>query len=62
MMLPEEETMSSRRIESKSGAIELNDEQLKSLTGGRKCSDAPVRYMEFKLKEVLISSIQTSEP
>jgi bacteriocin-like protein len=48
--------VNNRRIDSKSGAIELNDEQLKSVTGGRKAgSDHP--YLVITMKEVLISSV-----
>jgi bacteriocin-like protein len=47
--------MSNRRIDPKSGFIELNDEQLKSVTGGRKVGDHP--YLVITMKEVLISSV-----
>ena len=59
----QEKTMNNRTIDLKSGAIELNDEQLKSVTGGgRKGGNdgSPVRYMEFRLEEVLISSVSVS--
>ena len=62
MVLAEETTMNNRRIDPKSGVIELNDEQLKSVTGGGRKggNDSPVRYIEFKLKDVLISSVSVS--
>ena len=36
-------------------ARELTAEELNQVSGGK--GDAPVKYMEFKLKEVLISSV-----
>lgn len=38
------------------GAVELSDEQLAGVSGGRAGSD-PLKYMEIKLKEVLISGV-----
>jgi bacteriocin-like protein len=55
MVLPKEKTMDNRRIDPKSGVIELNDEQLKSVTGGRKAGSGP--YLVITMKEVLISSV-----
>jgi bacteriocin-like protein len=57
--------MSTDKIEpSKTETVsstELTDEQLNEVTGGGKntSSDQPVKYMEFKLKEVLISGVQS---
>jgi bacteriocin-like protein len=39
-------------------ARELTEAELNHVSGGK--GDAPVKYMEFKLKEVLISSVQSS--
>jgi hypothetical protein len=57
MVFPEEKTMSNRRIDPKSGVIELNDEQLKSVTGGRKAGSDRGPYLVITMKEVLISSV-----
>src|SRR5262249_39794223 len=42
-------------------STELTDDQLSSVTGGGKNSSSaqPVNYMQFKLKEVLISGVLT---
>jgi bacteriocin-like protein len=39
-------------------ARELTDDELNQVSGGKE--DAPVKYMEFKLKEIFISSVQPS--
>ena len=57
MVLAEETTMNNRRIDPKSGVIELNDEQLKSVTGGRKAGSDRGPYLVITMKEVLISSV-----
>jgi bacteriocin-like protein len=41
---------------SKSADAELTENELANVTGG-KPSAQPVKYMEFKLKEVLISGV-----
>jgi hypothetical protein len=56
MVFSEEKTMSNCRINPESRAIELNDEQLGSVTGGRKGGDDRV-YLVVTMKEVLISSV-----
>jgi bacteriocin-like protein len=53
--------MTNRRINPKSGVIELTDEQLNSVTGGgTKRSGEPVHYFEIKMTDVLISSVALS--
>jgi len=49
--------MNNRRIDPKSGVIELNDEQLKSVAGGRKAGSDRGPYLVITMKEVLISSV-----
>ena len=41
------------------GEHELNEAELNHVSGG-KGGDAPVKYMEYKLKEVLISGVTPS--
>jgi bacteriocin-like protein len=49
--------MSNRRIDPKSDdAIELNDEQLKSVTGGRKGGDDRLPYLVIEMKQVTLTS------
>ncbi len=49
--------MSNRRIDPKSDdAIELNDEQLKSVTGGRKGGDDRLPYFVIEMKQVTVTS------
>jgi bacteriocin-like protein len=46
-----ETTMSKNKDTEKTG--ELTEDELNHVSGGK--GDAPVKYMEYKLKEVLIS-------
>ena len=49
--------MSNRGIDPKSDdAIELNDEQLKSVTGGRKGGDDRLPYFVITMKQVNVTS------
>ena len=49
--------MSNRRIDPTSDdAIELNDEQLKSVTGGRKGGDDRLPYFAIEMKHVTVTS------
>jgi hypothetical protein len=49
--------MSNRRIDPKSDdAIELNDEQLKSVAGGRKGGDDRLPYFVITMKQVTVTS------
>jgi bacteriocin-like protein len=53
----EETTMLNLIFDPKSDdAIELNDEQLKSITGGRKGGDDRLPYFVIEMKQVTVTS------
>ena len=51
-----EKTMSENKVTEK--PRELTEDELSLVSGGK--GEAPVKYMEFKLKEVLISGVTLS--
>ena len=51
-----EKTMSENKVTEK--IPELTEDELNLVSGGK--GEAPVKYMEFKLKEVLISGVTLS--
>ena len=52
-------TTSNHVHELANQANELTEDELNHVSGG-KGGDAPVKYMEYKLKEVLISGVTPS--
>ena len=51
-------TNGTRKCELTNQSNELTEAELNLVSGGK--GEAPVKYMEFKLKEVLISSVLPS--
>ena len=51
-----EKTMSENKVTEKTR--ELTEDELNLVSGGK--GEAPVKYMEYKLKEVLISGVTLS--
>ena len=55
--MSEEGKKEGQQIPEETKPLEVSDAALETVAGGSRAGGNPVKYMEFKLKEVLISGV-----